>query len=70
MPIFEYHCTGCGCDFERLVRAVGERVECPGCHSTTVRKQLSVVAAPRGRSGEAKDSGGSCCAGGGCGCSN
>jgi putative FmdB family regulatory protein len=70
MPIFEYHCGGCGLDFERLVRSEGEQVTCPECRSARVRKQLSVVAAPRGRSGGAKDSGGTCCAGGGCGCNN
>jgi putative FmdB family regulatory protein len=69
VPIFEYHCSGCGLDFERLVRA-DERVECPECRSSKVRKQLSVVAAPRSRSGVADDAGGSCCAGGGCGCNN
>ncbi len=68
MPIFEYHCSGCGLDFERLVRS-DERVECPECGSPKVRKQLSVVAAPRGR-GDTHDAGGSCCAGGGCGCNN
>jgi putative FmdB family regulatory protein len=70
MPIFEYHCSGCGLDFERLVRSQGELVECPECRSAKVRKQLSVVAAPRGKSGGAGDSGGSCCAGGGCGCTD
>jgi putative FmdB family regulatory protein len=67
MPIFEYRCAGCGLDFERLVRAE-ERVACPECGSTKVRKQLSVVAAPRGRNGD-MDAGG-CCSGGGCGCNN
>ena len=69
MPIFDYHCTGCGLDFERLVRSADERVECPECRSAKVSKQLSVVAAPRGRSGGGNP-GGPCCAGGGCGCSN
>jgi putative FmdB family regulatory protein len=69
MPIFEYHCSGCGLDFERLVRS-DERVECPECSSMKVRKQLSVVAAPRRRGGASDDAGGSCCAGGGCGCNN
>ena len=70
MPIFEYRCGGCGLDFERLVRSANERVECPECRSVKVRKQLSVVAVLRSRGGEADDAGGSCCAGGGCGCNN
>ncbi len=68
MPIFEYHCNGCGLDFEQLVRA-DDRVACPECGSTRVRKQLSVVAAPRARGGNTEDAGG-CCSGGGCGCRN
>ncbi len=68
MPIFEYHCMGCGLDFEQLVRS-GEAVACPECGSPKVRKQLSVVAAPRGRGGDSEDAGG-CCSGGGCGCRN
>ncbi len=41
MPIFEYVCQKCGKDFEALVRS--ETVpECPGCHSTDLKKQLSV----------------------------
>lgn len=67
MPIFEYHCSGCGLDFERLVRS-DEAVVCPECGSARVTKHLSVVAAPRSR-GESDDAGG-CCSGGGCGCRN
>lgn len=67
MPIFEYHCAGCGLDFERLVRPE-ERVACPECGSAKIRRQLSVVAAPRSRGGDSDD--GSCCSGGGCGCNN
>jgi len=68
MPIFEYHCSGCGLDFEQLVRSE-DRVACPECGSSKVRKQLSVVAAPRSRGGESDDAGG-CCSGGGCSCRN
>ncbi|MGD0991218.1 MAG: zinc ribbon domain-containing protein [Gemmatimonadales bacterium] len=68
MPIFEYHCSGCGLDFERLVRSE-DRVACPECGSARVKKQLSVVAAPRQRGGASDDAGG-CCSGGGCSCRN
>jgi putative FmdB family regulatory protein len=68
VPIFEYHCTGCGRDFEQLVRA-NDQVACPECGSAKVRKQLSVVAAPRSRGGASDDAGG-CCSGGGCSCRN
>ncbi len=68
MPIFEYRCTGCGLDFERLVRGE-EPVACPECGTTRVRRLLSVVAAPRSRGGDSDDAGG-CCSGGECGCRN
>lgn len=68
MPIFEYHCSGCGLDFEQLVRPE-DRVACPECGSSRVRKQLSVVATPRTRGGESDGAGG-CCSGGGCNCRN
>ena len=68
MPIFEYHCSRCGLDFEQLVRA-DDLVACPECGSTGVRKLLSVVAAPRSHGGKTEDAGG-CCSGGGCNCRN
>ena len=68
MPIFEYRCSGCGLDFEQLVRSE-DRVTCPECGSSKVRKQLSVVAAPRKAGGGSEDAGG-CCSGGGCSCRN
>ncbi len=47
MPIFEYHCKGCGKDFEKLVR--GEtRLECPACQSLSLEKKLSVFATSNG----------------------
>jgi putative FmdB family regulatory protein len=68
VPIFEYRCSGCGLDFEQLVRPE-DRVTCPECGSSQVRKQLSVVAAPRKAGGASEDTGG-CCSGGGCSCRN
>lgn len=45
MPIFEYACRDCGHRFETLVRS-GTTPECPGCHSRSLDKQLSVFATP------------------------
>lgn len=40
MPIFEYQCKGCGCQFERLV--FGQEIPaCPECESTKVCKLMS-----------------------------
>ena len=43
MPIYEYHCNGCGKEFEALVRS-STTPECPACHSTQLDKKLSVFA--------------------------
>ncbi|MBW6466739.1 MAG: zinc ribbon domain-containing protein [Brevefilum sp.] len=47
MPIYEYHCTDCGHDFEKLVRFSDPKTnsaECPGCQSQNTRKRLSTIA--------------------------
>jgi len=72
MPIYEYVCGKCSCQFEQLIRG-DEQAECPECGTAKVSKQLSVVAAPQVGSGpstcEAKADG-ACpapnCCGGGC----
>jgi putative FmdB family regulatory protein len=73
MPIYEYHCPGCGRDFECLVR--GEtRVACPSCDSARVERRMSLPARPAGGGATADFSrlgppaGGGGCGGGGCGC--
>lgn len=45
MPIYEYRCGKCGQKFE-LIRSFSEAdavCECPGCHSTDNKRQLSKV---------------------------
>lgn len=73
MPIYEYHCSSCGKDFELFVR--GEtRLACPGCENTKIERRMSVTARPTGGGGSMdfsnlgppKSGGG--CGGGGCGC--
>ena len=44
MPIFEYHCTTCDKDFERLVFRTDEEVDCPTCGGKDVHKLMSVCA--------------------------
>ena len=48
MPIYEYHCSACGAEFELLVR-IGAQPICPQCGSTTPEKRISAPSAP-GRS--------------------
>ncbi len=42
MPIYEYHCERCGCDFERLVRSFDSAVVCPECGDESPRRKFSV----------------------------
>jgi putative FmdB family regulatory protein len=41
MPIYEYTCSQCGKDFEKLVYG-SQSVECPACSSEKVVKKLSL----------------------------
>ena len=41
MPLFDFHCTQCGHEFEALVRAQDPPATCPSCRSTAVEKLLS-----------------------------
>ena len=45
MPIYEYICRQCGCEFEKLVPRSGTPVECEQCGSSDVEKQFSVFSA-------------------------
>jgi putative FmdB family regulatory protein len=50
MPIYEYACPRCGTTFEAFIirRSDEAEVECPGCHSRSVSRQMSRPAAVRG----------------------
>ena len=41
MPIYEYHCNGCGHDFEYLVLGGGEPDNCPACKAKAVCRLMS-----------------------------
>lgn len=45
MPLYEFHCKECNCDFELLVRGSTAYV-CPECGSAEVEKQVSLPASP------------------------
>jgi putative FmdB family regulatory protein len=45
MPIFEYKCESCGCEFEKLVKNSEQQVQCEKCLSENVNKKLSSFAA-------------------------
>lgn len=44
MPMFEYHCKGCGADFETLVRPNGPAPACPACSGADLEKLISTPA--------------------------
>ena len=44
MPIYDFHCKGCGHEFEGLVRPQGPVVSCPSCKSEDLEKLLSSFA--------------------------
>lgn len=48
MPLYDFACDGCGTQFERLVRREADLpdVDCPQCGDRSVRRQLSLPAAP------------------------
>jgi len=59
MPIYEYACTGCGHEFEKLVR--GDMTPaCPRCQATRLEKKLSVFATMAGSAEPAMVGGGAC----------
>lgn len=45
MPLFNYHCSGCGDEFEMLLFG-DEPPACPSCGSQDVAQRLSRVAPP------------------------
>ncbi|MFN2305129.1 MAG: FmdB family zinc ribbon protein [Anaerolineales bacterium] len=48
MPIYEYHCTDCKNEFEKLMRFSDPNIdspECPNCKSSNTHKRLSAIAA-------------------------
>lgn len=47
MPLYEYQCEQCQCQFEVLVRG-DERAECPQCGGGELNRLISVTARPQG----------------------
>jgi putative FmdB family regulatory protein len=63
VPIYEYHCLGCGEAFEKLVFGQAS-VACPTCRSLDVARELSVFAFRSGATFVGSTGG----CGHGCGC--
>ncbi len=43
MPIYEYHCSSCGKDFEELVFGNPSAINCPKCNGSEVKKRMSAA---------------------------
>ncbi|MDA8422943.1 MAG: zinc ribbon domain-containing protein [Nitrospiraceae bacterium] len=65
MPIYEYHCTACNADFEKLVFGPSPSVVCEKCGSTKTEKLMSRFGMGRaqGASSPGDSSGSSGCGG-------
>ena len=61
MPIFEYVCSKCDNDFEELVFSQQEKVACPECGSSRIKRTMSVFAFSSG--GTFRSSSGDACGG-------
>lgn len=70
MPMYEFQCNACEEEFEELVRADDEVVECPACGTNRVTRKLSTFAY-RSVSGGTVTSSSASHSGGGCsGCAS
>ncbi|MFO8057244.1 MAG: zinc ribbon domain-containing protein [bacterium] len=67
MPIYEFHCAGCDCDFEELVMD-DDPVKCPDCGSRKVAKLMSAFAHKSGDNFVPSSGGSGCssCSSGSC----
>ena len=63
MPLYEYECKECGCEFERMVRfsEADQNPACPTCQSQATRKKISVFASLGGSAGTSSTPSNSSC---------
>jgi putative FmdB family regulatory protein len=43
MPIYEYECQGCKCDYERLVKMNAAAPPCPECNGDQIKRKISAT---------------------------
>ena len=44
MPLYEYKCLACGCQFELLILKASQAIACSACGSASVERTLSMFA--------------------------
>ena len=56
MPIYEYRCKDCECEFETIVQNAGEEssVRCPRCDGEKIERKLSCFSSSIGGGGALK----------------
>ncbi|MCX7950436.1 MAG: zinc ribbon domain-containing protein [Clostridiales bacterium] len=57
MPLFSYKCEICEHEFEELVRSSDEKVQCPKCKSSIVKRKVSSIKVGGSSSASAPSSG-------------
>lgn len=50
MPMYEFKCEDCGYHFETLVFSSSEKVSCPKCKSTHLKRLISSFSVSGGKS--------------------
>ena len=67
MPLYEYQCSECGAEFEKMMRfsEANKNPECPYCASTETHKKLSLFASSGGFGLSSSGGGSSCGSSGG-----
>jgi putative FmdB family regulatory protein len=60
MPLFEYACSDCGTEFEKIVPTHKTQVVCQSCGGRRVEKKLSVFAVAGAGSEPESFAGGGC----------
>ena len=63
MPIYEYICSNCETEFEKLVSSSDEKVSCESCGSKKITRKLSVFSASVAKKPEFKCPSGAPCGG-------
>jgi putative FmdB family regulatory protein len=62
MPLYEYVCSRCGEEFEKIVGSARTRVSCPGCRGRKVERKFSLFGMKSGGKFVSSAGGGDCSA--------
>lgn len=60
MPLYEFSCSRCGAEFERILATSESRTSCPECRSRKVEKKFSLFGMKSGGKFTSSAGGGDC----------